>query len=66
MHSCDHIVIKTLDQLVAHAEQFVCELKAYSVTPASALLAAEQVAADFHQKRRTMLEDMMLFPMGEC
>ena len=66
MHSTDIIVIKALDHLVAQAEQFVIELKAYSATPASAVRVAEDVVAGFHRKRRRMLEEIMLVPMGEC
>ena len=66
MHNTDHIVISTLDQLIAHAEQFVSELRSYDATPTRALLIAEQTAADFHRRRRTMLEDMMQVTVGEC
>ena len=66
MHTTDHLVISTLDRLIAHAEQFVSELRSYGATPASALLVAEETAADLHRKRRTMLEDMMLVTIGEC
>ena len=66
MHPTDHFVIDALDQLVAHADQYVAELKAYSTTPARALVVAEAVAADFHRKRRSMLETMIMFPAGEC
>ena len=66
MHTADHIVIATLDQLVAQADQFVVELRSYRMTPRNALRRAEAVAADFHRKRRDMLDEMMLFPAGEC
>lgn len=66
MHASDLVVIHALDQLIRQAEQFVVELQAYSVTPASAVRAAEEVAAGFHRKRRTMLEEMMLDPVGTC
>ena len=66
MYTSDRIVIDTLNQLVAQAEQFVVELKSYSVTPGSALRRAEEVAADFHRRRRDMLDEMMLFPAGTC
>ena len=66
MHTSDLIVIAALNQLVAEAEQFVVELRAYSLTPASAVRVAEAAAANFHQQRRDMLDEMMLYPAGEC
>ena len=66
MHTSDHIVIHTLDKLVAQAEQFVVELKGYGATPRSALRRAERMAADFHRRRRDMLDEMMRSPAGRC
>ena len=66
MHASDRIVIAVLDQLVAHAHALAAELTDYAATPARARLAAEEVAANFVQRRRDMLDDIMLCPIGEC
>ena len=60
-----HLAIIVLDQLIMRTEELAIELQSFEGLPVSAFLAAEQVAADLHDRRRLMLEEVILSPVGE-